>query len=74
MVLRPPQGGPAQQQVCGGNIAATALQTHHFMRKENEHECGCVQIEFGSSNLADAGSLWIFLLESSVQSLSPCSA
>lgn len=57
-----------------GNTTAITLQTHCLMRKKNKDKCGSIQSEFGSSNVAHAGSLWIFLLENSVQSVSPPSA
>jgi len=50
------------------------LQVHHLVRTESKDEDGFIQTELESSDLADAGSLWIFLLGSSVQFVSPCSA
>lgn len=74
-VLRSPWRGLDQQKLCGDNIAAITLQTHHLVRKERKDEYRCLQREFGSSDSADAGSLWIFLVGSSVQSeSSPYSA
>lgn len=40
-----------------GNAAAITPQTHCLMRKKSKDKCGCIQGEFGSSNVAHTGSL-----------------